>query len=79
MLLAGILVFALGTLAAAFSTWLGQLVVLRFVTGIGLGGVLPNCITLSSEYSPRRRRMLLATLSYSGFILGLALAAWRPG
>lgn len=80
MLLAGILVFALGTLAAAFSTWLGQLVVLRFVTGIGLGGVLPNCITLSSEYSPRRRRVLLATLSYSGFILGLALggsvAAW---
>ena len=80
VLLAGILVFALGTLAAAFSSGLGQLVVLRFVTGIGLGGVLPNCITLSSEYSPRRRPMLLATLSYSGFILGLAMggsvAAW---
>lgn len=80
VLLGGILVFALGTLAAAFSTGLEMLVVLRFVTGIGLGGVLPNCITLSSEYAPQRRRVLLATLSYSGFILGLALggsvAAW---
>lgn len=80
VLLGGILVFALGTLMAALATWMGELVVLRFVTGIGLGGVLPNCITLSSEYAPKRRRVLLATLSYSGFVLGLAMggsvAAW---
>lgn len=73
VLLGGILVFALGTLAAACSGGLGELVVLRFITGIGLGGVLPNCITLSSEYAPQRRRVLLATLSYSGFVLGLAM------
>ena len=69
VLLVCVLIFALGTLASALSPSVEVLAVLRFITGIGLGGVLPNCITLSSEYSPARRRMLLVTLSYSGFTL----------
>lgn len=73
VLLSCVLIFALGTLASALAPNIEVLGILRFVTGIGLGGVLPNCITLSSEYSPARRRMLLVTLSYCGFTLGLAL------
>ncbi|WP_227108442.1 MFS transporter [Chromobacterium rhizoryzae] len=67
------LIFGLGTLVSARSESITELALLRFATGIGLGGVLPNCITLSSEYSPARHRMLLVTLSYAGFTAGLAL------
>ncbi|MCY1526448.1 4-hydroxybenzoate transporter PcaK [compost metagenome] len=76
MLLLSLLILSVGTLACALAPNIDVLTALRFFTGIGLGGVLPNAITLSSEYSPARRRMLLVTLSYSGFTLGLALGGW---
>jgi AAHS family 4-hydroxybenzoate transporter-like MFS transporter len=76
VLLLSLAILALGTLACALAPNIEVLTALRFFTGIGLGGVLPNAITLSSEYSPARRRMLLVTLSYSGFTLGLALGGW---
>ncbi|MEZ2832208.1 MFS transporter [Serratia liquefaciens] len=69
-------IVALGTLGYAFSSSITVLVALRLLTGMGLGGVLPGCITLVSEYSPIRWRMLLVTLSFSGFTLGMALGGW---
>ena len=33
-------------------------VVLRFLTGIGLGGVIPNVVALVSEMSPKRYRVV---------------------
>lgn len=73
VLLISVLVFSLGTLASSEAQSIGMLTALRFVTGIGLGGAMPTCITLSSEYSPARHRMLMVTLSFSGFTTGLAL------
>lgn len=73
VLLVSVLVFSLGSFASAESQSIGMLTALRFVTGIGLGGAMPTCITLSSEYSPARHRMLMVTLSFSGFTTGLAL------
>lgn len=73
VLLISILVFGLATLASAYTQTIESLTVLRFVTGVGLGGAMPACIALSAEYSPKRRRMILVTLSWSGFTAGLAL------
>ncbi|WP_247307933.1 MFS transporter [Ralstonia pseudosolanacearum] len=73
VLLMSVLVFGVATLACAASDSLNALVMLRFLTGLGLGGAMPICITLSAEYSPQRHRMLLVTLSWSGFTSGLAL------
>ena len=73
VLMLSMAVFAVGTLACAFSTSIEMLIALRFVTGLGLGGAAPTCITLAAEVSPARRRVLLVTLSASGFTLGLAL------
>ncbi|WP_017125325.1 MFS transporter, partial [Pseudomonas gingeri] len=73
VLLVSVLIFSLGTLASAWAHSIDSLTALRFLTGIGLGGAMPTCITLSSEYSPLRRRMIMVTLSYSGFTTGLAL------
>ena len=65
--------FGLACLASAFSPSLNVLILLRFVTGLGLGGAMPNAITLTSEYCPEARRSSLVTLMFCGFTVGSAL------
>lgn len=80
VLVGSVALFAVACLASAFSADLQQLTVLRFVTGMGLGAAMPNAVTLTSEYSPARKRALITNLMFSGFPLGAAfggfLAAW---
>jgi len=67
-----LILFGIGSLACAYAPSAGWLVALRFLTGAGLGGAMPNSITLSSEFSPPRGRAMLVTLMFCGFTLGLA-------
>src|SRR5207302_8112253 len=62
------------SLMTAFSTSVAMLDVLRFATGLAVGGALPNTIALTSEYSPRRRRALMVAVMFSGFIVGSIVA-----
>jgi AAHS family benzoate transporter-like MFS transporter len=48
---------------------------MRFLTGLGLGGVVPTAIALNLEYSPERRRHFNNSLMYSGYSIGGVLAA----
>ena len=52
------LFFGICSLATAFATDLRQLMVIRFITGLGLGAAMPNAIALISEYSPHRHRAI---------------------
>jgi AAHS family 4-hydroxybenzoate transporter-like MFS transporter len=54
VLIFALLFFGLASLASSFSPNLTILIALRFVTGLGLGGAVPNAITLTSEYCPQR-------------------------
>lgn len=65
--------FGFFSLVSALSTSLEMLIILRFLTGLGLGGAMPNTITMTSEYLPTRRRGALVTLMFCGFTLGSAL------
>jgi AAHS family 4-hydroxybenzoate transporter-like MFS transporter len=47
----------------------------RFLTGLAIGGALPNTIALTSEYTPSRRRAVMVAIMFSGFIIGSILAA----
>ncbi|SMG61358.1 MFS transporter [Paraburkholderia susongensis] len=80
VLVASVLVIGLGTLATAHAPSLEIMLPIRFITGLGLGAVMPNVVTLWSEYVPERRRSFLVTVVYSGFTVGAALcgfiAAW---
>lgn len=73
LVIAGVLVFALGSLATSRAGSVSDLVILRFLTGLGLGGVLPNTIALTGEYSPQRRRTLLIMLMFMTVSLGSAI------
>lgn len=80
VLIVAVLIFGGACLASAFAASLDQLVVLRFLTGLGLGAAMPNAVTLMSEYCPDHRRATLTNLMFCGFPLGAAfggfLAAW---
>lgn len=65
--------FGLASLASAYSTSLEMLIALRFLTGLGLGGAMPNSVTLSSEYAPERTRSMLVMTMFCGFTIGSAL------
>lgn len=76
----GSLIFGVFTLAMMWATNLDQMTVLRFLTGIGIGGLMPNTIALNSELSPRRWRATLIVLMFTGITLGSAtpgpVAGW---
>jgi MFS transporter, AAHS family, 4-hydroxybenzoate transporter len=48
----------------------------RFLTGLGLGGAMPNAIALTAEYSPRRSRATMVMMMFFGFSFGAAVAGF---
>ena len=80
MLVGSVLLFGVTCLASAFSTSIGELTWLRFITGVGLGAAMPNAVTMMGEYCPDRNRATVINLMFCGFPLGAAcggfLAAW---
>ena len=72
VLVSAVLVFGAFSLASAYSTNVDQLLVLRFLTGLGLCAGMPNATTLLSEYTPERHKSLLVTSMFCGFNLGMA-------
>jgi AAHS family 4-hydroxybenzoate transporter-like MFS transporter len=68
--------FGVFSLATATSTSVNSMLILRLVTGFGLGGTLPNAIALTSEYMPRHLRATAVMLMFTGFSLGAALGGF---
>ncbi|KAF1021169.1 MAG: 3-hydroxybenzoate transporter MhbT [Paracidovorax wautersii] len=63
-------IFGLFALLTASASSITELLVLRFLTGVGLGAAMPNIIALTSEYAPQRLRATLVTVMFCGFPLG---------
>jgi AAHS family 4-hydroxybenzoate transporter-like MFS transporter len=72
-IISGCVIYGLGTLATVRAANLDQMIVLRFVTGIGIGGLMPNTIALNSELSPKRLRATLIVLMFTGITTGSGL------
>jgi MFS transporter, AAHS family, 4-hydroxybenzoate transporter len=66
------LAFGLGSLTTAFVDDVPTLLAVRFVTGLGLGGAMPNTIALTSEFAPQRRRATMVMVMFVGFSIGAA-------
>lgn len=65
-----VLTFGIFTLATAFATSYEMLFLLRLLTGIGLGGALPNATALMTEYAPSRLRNFAIAVIFLGIPLG---------
>lgn len=68
--------FGLLTLATAFAGDWRSLLSLRFLTGIGLGGAMPNIIALTSEFAPAKYRATAITVMFGGFPFGAAVGGY---
>ncbi len=66
----GSVIYGVSSLAIVGTHNLDQVIALRFITGIGLGGLMPNTIALNSELAPKRLRATLITLMFVGITLG---------
>jgi len=68
------LAFALFTLMTPRATTFNELLILRFATGLGLGGAIPNAIALTVEYAPKRLTSVVVGFLMSGIPLGLVIS-----
>ncbi|UIF90272.1 MFS transporter [Cupriavidus sp. UYPR2.512] len=71
--LACLVLLSAGMIASAFAADVTQLGLLRFVTGLGIGGVLPSINTLVAEYSSSRRRDLNISMMTVGYSVGATI------
>lgn len=67
-------VFGGFSLATTTVTDINSLVWLRFLTGLGLGGAMPNVVSLAAEYAPKRLQATIVTLIFVGMGGGAVVA-----
>ncbi|MDP9049612.1 MAG: MFS transporter [Acidobacteriota bacterium] len=67
------LTFATFAIATARAATFEQLVVFRFLTGLGLGGAIPNVVALTTEYAPKRLQKIVVSMLFCSMPLGALL------
>jgi len=79
-ILLGSVIYGATTLTVIWQHGYWVTLALRFCTGIGIGGLMPNTIALNSELSPKRLRATLVVLMFTGVTLGSSapgfISAW---
>ncbi|HEX7969267.1 MAG TPA: MFS transporter [Stellaceae bacterium] len=71
-----LLIFGVFMLLTPTASSVEGLMAWRFLTGLGLGGAMPNAIALTAEYSPQRSRATVVMMMFFGFSLGAAVAGF---
>jgi AAHS family 4-hydroxybenzoate transporter-like MFS transporter len=74
VLIGGLIEFGLGALATTQAYSLESLLVLRIITGLGLGAAAPNALALVTEISPVARRSVMLAVALCGMAIGAASA-----
>ncbi|MGN7871082.1 MFS transporter [Paracoccus sp. 22332] len=67
--------FTSATVATGFANTPEPFKVMRFIAGLGCGGLMPNAVALMNEYAPKRLRSTMVAIMFSGYSIGGMLAA----
>ncbi|MFV5373287.1 3-(3-hydroxy-phenyl)propionate transporter MhpT [Acinetobacter pittii] len=70
ILIFSILLFGIMSLLTAYAANFSLLLLIRFCTGLGMGGALPMMITLASEAVPDQHKGTAVSIMYSGIPFG---------
>lgn len=73
MILLCVVIMTAGILLTAMSQTIWQLGVLRFLSGLGIGGMLASTATLAAEYAPERRKNFFISIVMSGYPIGATI------
>jgi AAHS family 4-hydroxybenzoate transporter-like MFS transporter len=79
LLIGSLTVFGLASLLTAFAGSLLMLSILRFFTGLGIGGAFPGAATLTGDYAPQRLRATMIMASFTGAPIGGFLCGQLAG
>ena len=76
----GVFNFGIPIVLTIWASNITELTILRFIGGVGMGGIVPIAYTLVSEYAPRRTRSTVTVVTNAGYNLAAAagglLASW---
>jgi MFS transporter, AAHS family, 4-hydroxybenzoate transporter len=75
LLISALCIMSAGSIATGFAHSANELALLRLLTGLGLGGAVPNVIALTAEYAPARSRSTIVSIVFNGFPLGAMLGS----
>lgn len=70
-----VIIFGVMSIATGLAPSYNFLVIARFLTGVGLGGAMPNLVALVAESVPSNRRSVAVGSLYASMPLGGAVAA----
>ncbi|MFM0277745.1 MFS transporter [Paraburkholderia sediminicola] len=79
LVISSVAMFGVLTWVCAAATTYNELLLMRLLAGIGLGGALVNFLALGSEYAPARVRMTVITVSMWGFPMGAVIGGAFAG
>jgi len=74
MIIGCLLFFSVCSLLTSLTNTVPELLWMRFATGLGLGGVVPNALALTAEYMPKRLKVTLVMIAWFGFSTGSGFA-----
>ena len=69
------LLFSIFTLGAGIAPNITSFTVMRFIAAIGMGALMPNLISMMTEYSPLKSRAMVVAAMYCGYSLGGVMAS----
>jgi MFS transporter, AAHS family, benzoate transport protein len=75
VIILSVFLFSLCTGLIGFAKTPTEFGIYRFISGIGLGGVLPITVALMTEYAPKHLKNRLVTIMMCGYSVGGILAA----
>jgi AAHS family 4-hydroxybenzoate transporter-like MFS transporter len=74
MILGCALLMGISIFATSFADTVNQLMILRFISGLGIGSMLASVSTLASEYAPNKSKDFWVSLVMGGYPIGAVLA-----
>jgi len=74
MILVCTILLGSGIYATSLAQSVNQLMLLRFISGLGIGGMLASASTLASEYAPDKSKDFWVSMVMSGYPVGAVLS-----
>ena len=76
VVIAAALTFGSFEIATIFVEAIGPFITLRFLTGLGIGALMPISVALTAEYAPQRIRTTVTAIMYLGFPMGVGVGGF---
>ncbi len=76
MLIATALIFGIFSFLTAFADTVQELIALRILAGLGMGGIVPSAMAYGAEYAPRRLAATITALVWMALPVGGMIAGF---